>query len=179
MICGDFNVDHISDNLHKRQLIDLFASFGGISIVDDPTRRTIHSCTQIDNIFTNLSGVTCAVEVCNFSDHNVIHFCKNHNQSFLKHFDIATVRKITTDDLRLLKELLMDEAWIDMYAALDGRFNSFLEIFMMHLNSICPLRKIQIKRLTKPEWITSGIKKSSETLDDLKYLNTHSRDVLF
>lgn len=70
-------------------------------------------------------------------------------------------RKATADNLQLLNELLTDDEWSEMYDAkdTDGKYNSFLESFARHLDFV-QVKQTQISRLIKPEWITSGIKKS-------------------
>lgn len=84
-------------------------------------------------------------------------------------------RKATADNLELLNELLTDDAWSEMYDAkdTDGKYNSFLESFTRHLDFACPIKQTQISCLTKLDWITSGIKKSSQTFADLKFLSNH------
>lgn len=53
---------------------------------------------QLDNVFTSLDSFGSTVDVCGFSDHDVIHFHMDNNGNLLKHIDVATVRMTTSDD---------------------------------------------------------------------------------
>jgi hypothetical protein len=51
LICGDFNVNILGENGHKRQLVLLLQSYNTFHIVQLPTRITETSSSANDNIF--------------------------------------------------------------------------------------------------------------------------------
>jgi exonuclease III len=55
IICGDINVDYLSDNNRKNQLNSLLISYNLFSTVNFPTRIQNNSCSAIDNIFIDYS----------------------------------------------------------------------------------------------------------------------------
>jgi exonuclease III len=65
IICGDFNVDYLTDNIRKSQLNFLFNTYNLFSIVDFPTRIYKSTKSAIDNIFSDLSRlVTFTITLC-------------------------------------------------------------------------------------------------------------------
>jgi hypothetical protein len=57
IICGDVNVNNLSDNRDKSQLNMVLHSYNLSSIVKFPTRFGLNSCTTIDNIFIDISSL--------------------------------------------------------------------------------------------------------------------------
>ena len=53
ILCGDFNINYLSDNQNKQALNSLLTSYSLCSIIDFPTRIHNNSNTMIDNIFIN------------------------------------------------------------------------------------------------------------------------------
>jgi hypothetical protein len=51
IICGDINIDYLSDSEKKRQLDAVLLSYSSSAIVHFPTRSQYQSSTWIDNIF--------------------------------------------------------------------------------------------------------------------------------
>jgi exonuclease III len=71
IICGDFNVNYLTDN--EKQLNSMLQSYHLISVVDFPTRITIKNKSLIDNIFIDLSKIHeyCLVPIYSgLSDHD-------------------------------------------------------------------------------------------------------------
>ena len=54
-ICGDFNIDLMKYETHNgtKRFLDCMYGLGLCPLIDRPSRITTHSCTLIDNIFTN------------------------------------------------------------------------------------------------------------------------------
>jgi hypothetical protein len=57
IICGDVNVNNLSDNHDKSQLNVLLHTYNLSSIVKFPTRFGLNSYTIIDNIFIGISSL--------------------------------------------------------------------------------------------------------------------------
>ena len=53
ILCGDFNINYLSDNQNKQALNSLLTSYSLHSVIDFPTRIHNNSNTMIDNIFIN------------------------------------------------------------------------------------------------------------------------------
>ena len=173
IVCGDFNIDFQMESNHQKFLRNLFSDYGGKSIVKQPTRVTMNSSSQIDNVFTNLRNCDSFVEDCTFSDHSVIYFEIKHVGNYFHYFDTATFRKVTDESLRVLNPILENEDWKEVYQLVDvdDKFNCFLRTFSDYLSVACPIKTVQIQKYKKSEWITLGIKKSAEHLRQLQTLN--------
>jgi hypothetical protein len=57
IICGEVNVNYLSDNKDKRQLNAVLHSYNLSSIVKFPTRIGLNTYTAIDNIFIDTSSI--------------------------------------------------------------------------------------------------------------------------
>jgi endonuclease/exonuclease/phosphatase family metal-dependent hydrolase len=57
IICGDVNVNYLSDNKDKSQLNVVLHSYNLSSTVTFPTRIGLHSHTAIDNVFTDTPSI--------------------------------------------------------------------------------------------------------------------------
>jgi endonuclease/exonuclease/phosphatase family metal-dependent hydrolase len=53
IICGDINIDYLSDSSKKRQLSQLLDSYNISHLVNFPTRFRHNHISAIDNIFVN------------------------------------------------------------------------------------------------------------------------------
>jgi exonuclease III len=53
IICGDINIDYLTDNARKKQLVAMLLSYNLAVTVHFPTRVQNQSCRAIDNIFTD------------------------------------------------------------------------------------------------------------------------------
>ena len=53
ILCGDFNINHLSDNQNNQALNSLLTSYGLYSIMDFPMKIHNNSHNMIDNIFIN------------------------------------------------------------------------------------------------------------------------------
>ena len=53
IICGDFNINYLSDNKEKQKLNSLLNSYSLYSVIEFPTRTKNTTSTAIDNVFIN------------------------------------------------------------------------------------------------------------------------------
>jgi len=53
ILCGDFNINYLSDNKKRQTLNSLLTNYSLYSIIDFPTRTNNTTSTTIDNIFIN------------------------------------------------------------------------------------------------------------------------------
>lgn len=87
IICGDINVDYLTESNRKDQLNSLLASFNLIYTVNFPTRIQGDSATAIDNIFIGKEkiGISQTTPILNgLSDHDAQLLSININTSSKK-----------------------------------------------------------------------------------------------
>jgi hypothetical protein len=67
VVCGDINVNYLTNNIKKRKMDLLLASFNLVSTVNFPTQLQNNSATAIDNIFIDesLQGNYVIYPLCN------------------------------------------------------------------------------------------------------------------
>ena len=173
-VLGDFNVNFLrsADNTNSNKFLNLMYSLGFLSAINRPTRSTLFSSTQIDNIFSNvhnnevIGGILCS-EV---SDHlPIFSICK----SKLTYPQISgqnLYRKESRRNIELLKQDLYLEDWIDIYDEEDvnAAYNHFNSKLQYYYEKNIPLGKTQNKR-NKPKnpWITKGLLNSIRTRNRL------------
>ena len=73
IICGDININYLTDNARKRELEALLKTYNLTSIINFPTRTQQKSATAIDNIFidaTRIGNYTIYPIINGLSDHD-------------------------------------------------------------------------------------------------------------
>jgi endonuclease/exonuclease/phosphatase family metal-dependent hydrolase len=73
ILCGDFNINYLSDNKKKQTLNSLLTSYSLYSIIDFPTRTNNTTSTTIDNIFIN------KYKYENYKVHSLINGLRDHD----------------------------------------------------------------------------------------------------
>lgn len=77
VICGDFNIDMLSESFYKTKMTNLVSDFGLKLYVTEPTRTTKSSATLIDYVLSN-NDIECKVVTEEaVADHSTIVFVKN------------------------------------------------------------------------------------------------------
>ena len=172
ILAGDFNIDLLNENENCKSFLNIVKSFGVKLAVREATRITTQSTTLIDNIITNITNFGIRVSSCNFSDHELINFSINNDVLTTSRTDVFLKRDKSIQNMSTLRTMLSNEDWNSVLEAqtVNDKYNEFLEIFLGRLNSSCPVIKSKNHKYNKPEWITSGIKKSTQTLRDLRFL---------
>jgi exonuclease III len=73
IICGDFNINYLTDNTNRTQMDAMLMSYNLVKTVTFPTRFDQNSCSVIDNIFIDITKFE-EYSVCplnnRLSDHN-------------------------------------------------------------------------------------------------------------
>lgn len=166
ILCGDLNIDNLSQSNKRSTLYDITASFSIFSVFHEATRITPHSATGIDYIFTNFNESIHKKEIVPsaLSDHSaqLISYCIT---SATRTTLIAS-RSFSQANIGIFNNYLADEAWDDiLYAEGDvsQTFSRFLETFMCYFEDSFKLIK---KRTCNVErgWLTAGIRVSSRKL---------------
>ena len=174
---GDFNVDLLKcndDNISQGFFFPLLSS-SFIPLITRPTRLSSHSCTLIDNIFSNVDKETeSGVILSDISDHCQI-FAKI-SSFFNPNSDsppVKMVRKFTPEKLQRLKEKLNSFNWAEVLVVNDQNrsFNNFMHILTNALNECIPLIKCKPNQKRQPRnpWITKSLLRSLNRKNNFYY----------
>ena len=184
ILCGDINVDYLTENEKKRQLDAMLLTYGLAPIVHFPTRTQGSSCTAIDNIFLDTNtffNYTISPLYNGLADHDAQLLIINdlnlhpHNQGTIN------IRSLDTYSIEEFKTRLSYESWENVFnhnvnTNVDTLFNSFLNDYLRLFHSSFPPRKIS-KRSNNNSWITPDIKTSCKRKRFLYLLTKNSDDI--
>ena len=162
-IAGDFNIDISNGN--NSDFIDIMASYGFASLINDYTRVTDTSSTTIDLMFTNDSTIDAGIIPLEISDHYTIFGTletKKGKRSF-KEKPLCDKRSMEymRDWLKIVdwKPVLEDNT-ITTFEKFDSVLDEARKV-------CCPNVKVGTKtRLSQP-WFTAGLKVSRQNKDKL------------
>ena len=187
LLATDQNFDLLKIDKHKNtsHLFNLFTSSGFIPTITRPTRITHTSCTLIDNIYTNITTSDATIHsgilTYDISDHLPILTSIGHDKTCkaqpLKiqyrpiddkaYFNIS--EHLENTEWTYLTNLQTNEAW----ESFQSKITEAIELF-------APIKTVKIpaKHIIKQPWMTSGILKSSHTLDKLyrKSIGRHKQN---
>jgi len=136
ILCGDFNINYLSDNQTKQALSSLLTNYSLYSVIDFPTRIHNNSNTMIDSIFIN------KFKNENYSVYSLINGLSDHDAQVLSLSDIIvpedrnelySCRKTSTHSLNEFQTSLSYEAWENVFSNNDNdtntTFNHFFKYF--------------------------------------------------
>ena len=138
VICGDANVNYITDNNRRRQLDAVLDSYNLEAIIEFPTRYGLNSHTAIDIVFIDTS-TTGEYELCPFikglSDHDAQILILGKGEKKEKKCHNYIRRKINKHTIADFQLKLGHEMWEQVFDGNDvnKNFNSFLNIFFKNL----------------------------------------------
>jgi hypothetical protein len=177
IICGNVNINYLTNNNYKQQLDSLLASYGLYSTVTFSTRVCPNSSTAIDNIFIN----KCKNK--NYIIYPWINGLPDHDGQFMTIYNVT--HKVAKDQIhihRIINESsildfqinLSYELWDDVFidSDVDTIFNTFLNTYLRISNSCFRISKSRTT-YTNKLWVTAGIKKSCITKREL-YIKTRN-----
>jgi hypothetical protein len=182
ILCGDFNINYLSDNKKKQALNSLLTTCSLYSIIGFPTRTNSTTSTTIDNIFIN------KFKYENYKVYSLINGLSDHDAQALSLPDpnvpdnrneLYTCRKINVHSLNEFQIKLSHEAWGNVFSNNDKDkntiFNNFLDTFPKTFYGSFPPKKTQLKQDNK-NWLTTGIKTSCNNKRKLNLLCRESND---
>ena len=132
IICGDFNINYLSDNKKKQKLNSLLTSYSLYSIIDFPTRTNNTTSTAIDNIFIN------KFKHWNYKIYSLINGLSDHDAKILSLPDTSisnngnelyTYREINAHLLNEFQMNLSHEAWENVFNNNDKDTNTTFNNF--------------------------------------------------
>ena len=138
VLCGDINIDYLTDNGRKRQLDSVLQTYNLTAIVTFPTRSQGISSTTIDNIFidnSKISNYTVSPVFNGLSDHDAqLLTIKDTNLQSQGHYVYIT-RNINNYSINEFKISVSYETWDCVFGLnnnpdVDTLFNSFLNNYL-------------------------------------------------
>jgi hypothetical protein len=183
IICGDINIDYLTDSDKKRQLDAVLLTYNLSAIVHLPTRSQGYSSTAIDNIFidTNTFIKYTASPIHNgLSDHDAQLLIINDVNLQLQNHRIYTIRNVNKYSIEEFKTRLSYESWDSIFGYngnmdVDILFNLFLNNYLRIFYTSFPSHKI-IEGSNNNSWITPGIRISCRCKRCLYLLTRDSDD---
>ena len=153
IVCGDINIDYLTDNDTKSQIDALLKSYNLTSVVNFPTCIQKTSATIIDNIFIDTTKMKYSISpvINGLSDHDAqliaIH---THNlRSYAKKYML--IRQINDHTINDFLTKLSCESWDGVFSTteVNKMFNSFLDTYLKIFYSSFPLKRAHINKKTK------------------------------
>jgi hypothetical protein len=181
IICGDFNIDYLTDKYRKSQLNSLLNSYNLFSITDIPTRVQNTSKSAIDNIFIDY------LRLETFKVFPIPNGISDHDAQLVMIHDITLpippkvswiTRKTDKYSLTDFNYRLSFEMWREVFEENDVNimFNSFLFIFLRLFNTGFPNSTVKPHITKKKLWISSSIKTKCNIKRHLYMISRNSND---
>lgn len=178
--CGDFNIDLLNPNNHKKtDFINTLYSLSMHPTITRPSRATSHCATLIDNIFTNVmdTNLTSGLLINDITDHLpvfIIYDCDVYDNF---HDNCLQYRRVRTEDsMNSLVNDLIEYKWESVYNErdVDVAYDKFLRIFKLLYDRNCPMRRVNNTHKYKNNpWITKGLQNACKK----KKKRTHYTDI--
>lgn len=172
MLCGDFNVNILCDDINKQVFLNLLSSFNLKTTINEITRPGLGRGSCLDNITTSIHSdriVATKVEPMVVSDHfavilecqldEPIAVCDNVPREGEKRISIRPIDRINSLYFTIL---LSKINWLFIYTmfSVDEKFNCFLSSFLNVVELACPVKSVSVKRASsyKPNWYNADLK---------------------
>uniref|UniRef100_A0A6P7HDP4 Uncharacterized protein LOC114349522 n=1 Tax=Diabrotica virgifera virgifera TaxID=50390 RepID=A0A6P7HDP4_DIAVI len=169
ILTGDFNIDFKSNSLSKQNLVNVLDSYGLTVTVNDYTRVTATSKTQIDYIATNINHQQKTMVVEGFiSDHRAQLFqCSINTDNDAYIF----IRSYSERNINRFVQTLESTNWSEVFNTISAEDKSlaFLNTIQNYFRSHFPLLKCKPKKCTRSNWFTQEL---YNLRDQLKLLET-------
>jgi hypothetical protein len=181
IICGDFNIDYLSNNCRKSQFSPLLNSYNFFSIADFPTRTQNTSKCAIDNISIDYSrsGTFNLAPICNGISDHVAQLILIHDigLSFLPTC-LWNTRKIDKCSLADFNYNLSFEVWKEVFDEKDVNvmLNSFLNTFLRLFYTNFPKSSNRPHIAKYKEWISPSIKTRCCIKRNLYLISRNNKD---
>ena len=176
IIGTDQNYDFlkINESKHIAELFDLKLSHGLVPTITRPTRITHSSATLIDNIYTKINSKTAiqsGIILNKISDHLPVFLFIGSEKKYKNEPMQITCHTINESQIQQIKTTLENYDWTEMYNIVDinEAYSYFSQTLNNIINTIAPvkIKTIPYKRIIREPWMTTGLLKSSTTVDKL------------
>jgi hypothetical protein len=158
IICGDININYLTDGDRKRQLDAMLLTYNLASIVHFPTRSEGLYSTAIDNTFTDtnqLINYTVSPLYNGSADHDAQLLILNNIHLQLHSHRTYTIRSSNTYSVQEFKTRLSYKSWGNIFGHsgntdVDTLFNSFLSDYLRLFYTSSPPTKNPREIITIP-----------------------------
>jgi hypothetical protein len=178
-MCGDINGNYLENNSKKAQLDEMLRTYNLMGTVNFPTRIANNTATMIDNIFIN-SERNYNVKPCvnGLSDHDAQLIIIKSGTVVKETRRSVNIREINKDTISEFQFLLSWEQWEDIFVNdnVNNMFNNYLNTYLRCFYASFPKRTKRFNN-NHCNWITNGIKISSEKKRELILLYRHNKDI--
>lgn len=165
IICGDFNINLMSNDNSKISFIDLLITFNYKQTILSPTRITNNTSSLIDNIFVNTNNFKHNGNITSaLSDHMSQFIAVETDIPIKTNIDIKSKRRFFTEiKLEDFFCCLRECAWDGVLSESDSdRAYELLSATMRaKMDQIFPYKKCRQKSCSNVGWMTMGIRISS------------------
>lgn len=180
IICGDFNVDLLTDCSLSRRFKSLFLCHNIVNLFLEPTRITATSKTCLDNIFTNLNPKYKSVINNLSSDHSgqIATFVIRNETKNPKVVKYVPVNKARLDRFNCnITEKINDLPFNDNPNEL---YNSLFNLIKYEYDNVFKAKNKTVNdKIVFSDWATVGIHKSRERLYELYEERTFNNSTTF
>ena len=164
IICGDFNIDTLVNNLVSQKYTNIIESNGFDFLIENPTRITDSSATCIDHFIARDIDISMAkvLDEQNVTDHCpiVLEFLIS-TKDFEIHKIFRDTKFLEIDQnvsnylFNLNNELIrLDD---NPPLCINGAFNDFQSLFLKVTNDFAPIRSSAQKIKTLPNWFSNKL----------------------
>jgi hypothetical protein len=163
IICGDVNINYLTDAHRKNQLNSLRVSYNLFGMVNFPTRLQNNSISAIYNIFIDYSRQgNCEISPIynGLSNHNAQLISIQDVNLHVQTYNIQHITKINKPTLAEFNYNLSFVTWEDIFddSDVDSMLNSFLNTFVTLFYFTFPKIKKTCTIVKSNRWITPTIK---------------------
>jgi hypothetical protein len=181
VICGDLNINFLTESIVKQNLETLMKTFNLTQVVTFPTRTCNNKGTLIDSIFLDnakYNNISVHPFENGLSDHVAqILTLGNIKIPYQKYTYTRKTRLVDDKSIANFQSYLREEAWDSVYNSDDVNrmFNNFHCILLRHFENSFPIQ-YKSYRTKHNDWITKGIKISCKRKRNLYTVYKHSNN---
>ena len=166
IICGDFNIDFLTEKKEKQQVESIIHSFNVKYVIKQPTRITSHCKTAIDNVLTNIDLNDVTYEIIDgLSDHTCQLITVKRTNDHIYKPQIFEKRNFNHINVRKFITTLQTEPWTELYnsnSTTDKMFTTFMNSVYNIFDKTFPIIKIRVNKRQKKGWISNEVKHYSK-----------------
>lgn len=170
VIAGDLNINTIKLNNKTVELFDITKNYNLTLHIDEPTR--LNSC--IDHLISNVKSASGELLHLGISDHNTAQLLnipvKTKKEPLLR-YEICK-RDYNKGNILKFKECMSQLSFFEIYNEpdLNSAFNKFHELVLLFYGLCFPIVTVKVSnRLSKPKWLSRGLKISCKTKRALRF----------
>jgi len=158
-LCGDWNVNFLQHSTKLLELQNLLLMHNLVNIVKSPTRITHDTSTLIDVMITNLNcNKQTLIYDLGYSDHLAqVAYIKSDKP--VQGPKTVIKRQFSDNAIQEFVHLLQKESWDQVLQSDDVNksFDACMITFMLHFNTLFPIKRFNLYKNNKNKWMTRGL----------------------